>query len=105
MIVGVRGDDGNLQLLHEPVTEEGLVRKAVSTLVPKKRTGRVVIMSVIRSLTGGGSHPPRISHHQAVPAALGNAQNGLLVVTPVPKVPFWKLSNFNELQPTFSTTY
>jgi hypothetical protein len=28
-----------------------------------------------------------------------------LVVTPVPKVPFWKLSNFNESQPTFSTTY
>ena len=26
-----------------------------------------------------------------------------LVVTPVPKVPFWKLSNFNVFQPTFGT--
>jgi hypothetical protein len=35
LIVGVRGEDGTLQLLHEPVTEEGLVRKAVATLAPK----------------------------------------------------------------------
>jgi hypothetical protein len=35
LIVGVRGDDGTLQLLHEPVTEEGLVRKAVAALAPK----------------------------------------------------------------------
>jgi hypothetical protein len=35
LIVGVRGDDGTLQLLHEPVTEESLVRKAIAALVPK----------------------------------------------------------------------
>ena len=35
LIVGVRGEDGTLQLLHEPVTEEGLVRKAIAALVPK----------------------------------------------------------------------
>jgi hypothetical protein len=35
LIVGVRGDDGTLQLLHEPVTEEGLVRKAVAALATK----------------------------------------------------------------------
>ncbi len=35
LIVGVRGEDGTLQLLHEPVTEESLVRKAIGTLRPK----------------------------------------------------------------------
>jgi hypothetical protein len=35
LIVGVRGDNGTLQLLHEPVTDEGLVRKAVAALAPK----------------------------------------------------------------------
>lgn len=35
LIVGVRGGDGMLQLLHEPVTEEGLVRKAVGALALK----------------------------------------------------------------------
>jgi len=35
LIVGVRGDDGSLQLLHEPVTEQGLVRKVVAKLAPK----------------------------------------------------------------------
>jgi hypothetical protein len=35
LIVGVRGANGTLQLLHEPVTEEGLVRKAVAALAPK----------------------------------------------------------------------
>ncbi len=35
LFVGVRGDDGTRQLLHEPVTEEGLVRKAVAALAPK----------------------------------------------------------------------
>jgi hypothetical protein len=37
--------------------------------------------------------------------ALAGSEVFGLVVTPVPKVPFWKLSNFNESQPTFSTTY
>jgi hypothetical protein len=35
LIVGVRGGDGTLQLLHEPITEAGLVRKAVASLAPK----------------------------------------------------------------------
>jgi hypothetical protein len=35
LFVGVRGKDGTLQLLHEPVTDGGLVRKAVATLAPK----------------------------------------------------------------------
>ena len=39
VIVGVRGGDGTLQLLHEPVTERGLVRKAVATLSPKTAPG------------------------------------------------------------------
>lgn len=39
LIVGVRGDDGTLRLLHEPVTDDGLVRKAVATLVPKAAKG------------------------------------------------------------------
>ena len=34
LIVGVRDQDGMLQLLHEPVTEERLVRKAVAALAP-----------------------------------------------------------------------
>jgi hypothetical protein len=34
LIIGVRGDDGTLHLLHEPVTEDDLVREAVATLVP-----------------------------------------------------------------------
>jgi hypothetical protein len=39
LIVGVRGDDGMLQLLHEPVTEAALVRKAVASLGPKTGPG------------------------------------------------------------------
>lgn len=35
LIVGVRDADGTLQLLHEPVTEKGLIRKAVAALAPK----------------------------------------------------------------------
>lgn len=35
LIVGVRGAGGSLELLHTPVTEDGLVRKAVAALAPK----------------------------------------------------------------------
>jgi hypothetical protein len=35
LIVGARDKNGILQLLHEPVTEEGLVRKAVAALALK----------------------------------------------------------------------
>lgn len=35
LIVGVRGENGTLQLLHEPVTDDGLVRKAVAMLLPR----------------------------------------------------------------------
>jgi hypothetical protein len=35
LIVGIRGEDGTLQLLHEPVTDDGLVRKAVAALASK----------------------------------------------------------------------
>ena len=35
LIVGVRAADGTLELLHKPVTEDSLVRKAVAALVPK----------------------------------------------------------------------
>jgi hypothetical protein len=39
LIVGVRGEGGTLQLLHEPVTEDGLVRRAVAALALPKAAG------------------------------------------------------------------
>jgi hypothetical protein len=48
--------------------------------------------------------------HHLVPEAraaalLSNAERLGLVVTFVPKVPFWKLRNFNALRPTCATTH
>lgn len=35
LVVGVRGEDGTMQLLRQPVTDDALVQKAVVMLVPK----------------------------------------------------------------------
>jgi hypothetical protein len=35
LVVGVRGEDGTVQLLRTPVTDEGMVRKAVVMVAPK----------------------------------------------------------------------
>jgi hypothetical protein len=46
--------------------------------------------------------PARRSAGARSKLAARRSQDGL-VVTPVPKVPFWKLFDFNALQPTFGT--
>ena len=63
--VGVRSTDGTLELLHEPVTEDGLVRKAVGALAPKPpgqgglTEWGVRPVEMIATRKGSAQHPTR----------------------------------------------